>query len=272
MSSIIDVIIALLIMLPIGYVSLVKRWLSKIGALTALIMGLVLMVFGSWACLMSALSFYILSSYFTVYRFEFKVSKSISQKIRDWRNVIANGAVATSFAVAEGIYGGGAFLGGFIGAISTATADTLATEIGLLYPGEPRLITDLKRKVQPGTSGAVSPLGGFGAILGALIIGLVFMISRLLDKQSTTNFNIVILSCITGIVGTIVDSLLGATIQAQYLCLKCNCITEESIHTCGSRPKLIRGYTFLNNNIVNLASTFTGGLLGFALAYFIPLS
>lgn len=272
MSSIIDVIIALMIMLPIGYVSLVRRWLSKIGALAALTIGLVLIVFGGWAFLMAVISFYILSSYFTMYRFEFKISKSVAQKVRGWKNVIANGAVATLFAIAEGIYGGGAFLGGFIGAISTATADTLATEIGLLYPGEPRLITDLRRKVRPGTSGAISPLGEFGAILGVLIIGLVFMISRILDGQLIANFNIVILSCITGIIGTTVDSLLGATIQAQYLCFKCNCITEESMHTCGSRSKLIRGYVFFNNNVVNLTSTLTGGLLGFILAYLIPLS
>jgi uncharacterized protein (TIGR00297 family) len=259
-------------MLPIGYISLVKKWLSRIGALTALIMGLILIVFGGWACLIAVLSFYVLSSYFTTYRFEFKASRSIAQKTRSWRNVIANGVVAMFFAIAEGIYGGEVFLGGFIGAVSTATADTLATEIGLLYPGEPRLITNLKRKVQPGTSGAVSPLGEFGAVLGALVIGLVFMISRLLDGQLVSSFNILVLSCITGIVGTTVDSILGATIQAQYFCFKCNCVTEESIHTCGFKSKLIHGCSFFSNDIVNLTSTLTGGLLGFILTYFIPLS
>jgi uncharacterized protein (TIGR00297 family) len=272
MSSIINVIIALLVMLPIGYISLVKKWLSRVGALTALIMGLILIFFGGWTCLIVVLSFYVLSSYFTMYRFELKASKSAAQKTRSWRNVMANGIVATFFTIAEGIYGGEAFLGGFIGAISTATADTLATEIGLLYPGEPRLITNLKRKVQPGTSGAVSPLGEFGAVLGVLVIGLVFMISRPLDGQLVSSFNILILSCITGIVGTTVDSILGVTIQAQYFCFKCNCITEESKHTCGFRSKLIHGYSFFSNDIVNITSTLTGGLLGFILTYFIPLS
>lgn len=272
MSSIVDVIIALLIMLFIGYISLVKEWLSRIGALAALTIGFILIVFGGWTCLIAVISFYILSSYFTMYKSELKASKSAAQKVRGWKNVMANGIVATLFIVAEGIYGGECFLGGFIGAISTATADTLATEIGLLYPEEPRLITNLSRKVQPGTSGAVSPLGEFGAMLGVLVIGLVTMISRPLDGQPIGNFNILILSCITGLTGTTVDSLLGATVQAQYLCSKCNSVAEESIHTCGSKSKLIRGYAIFSNNVVNLTSTLIGGLLGFILARFIPLS
>ena len=43
------------------------------------------------------------------------------------------------------------FVGGFIGAIATATADTLASEIGILQ--QPRLITTFQ-KVDPGTDGA----------------------------------------------------------------------------------------------------------------------
>ena len=58
--------------------------------------------------------------------------------------------------------------GGFIGAVATATADTLASEIGVLQ--EPRLITNFK-KVPAGTDGAISILGTSAAIVGAGIIG-----------------------------------------------------------------------------------------------------
>ncbi len=58
---------------------------------------------------------------------------------------------------------------GFIGSIATATADTMASEVGVATT--PRLITNFK-KVPPGTDGGVSVLGTFAGIVGAGLIGL----------------------------------------------------------------------------------------------------
>ena len=78
------------------------------------------------------------------------------------KNVISNGLVAFLMAAFGSYYL--PLAGGFIGAVATATADTLASEIGVLQ--EPRLITTFK-KVPAGTDGAISILGTSAAIVGA---------------------------------------------------------------------------------------------------------
>ncbi len=61
--------------------------------------------------------------------------------------MVANGSVASAFAVAYGLTYFTPFALGYLGAIGTSAADTLATEIGLLNPYAPRLITNLNRQV-----------------------------------------------------------------------------------------------------------------------------
>ena len=62
-----------------------------------------------------------------------------------------------------------------------------------------------------------------------------------------------------------VDSLLGATVQAMYYCPACEKETERRIHNCGTRTRPMRGVTWLNNDVVNFIATFFGGLLAMAI-------
>jgi hypothetical protein len=60
----------------------------------------------------------------------------------------------------------------------------------------------------------------------------------------------------------LLDSLLGATVQAIYTCPTCNKETERHpTHTCGTQTVLKRGWPWLNNDWVNTACAFAGGLL-----------
>ena len=123
------------------------------------------------------------------------------------------------------------FVGGFIGAIATATADTLASEIGILQ--QPRLITTFQ-KVDPGTDGAVSPLGTVVGMTGALIIGMSSYFLGVISNPLSA----ILVSVISGTVGCFMDSLLGATFE------RANLITNEH---------------------VNLLATITGAIIGILL-------
>ncbi|HEY47132.1 MAG: hypothetical protein AMJ88_10355 [Anaerolineae bacterium SM23_ 63] len=171
---------------------------------------------------------------------------------RDTGQVLANGGIPVILAVLYGLTGGSLWLVGLVGALAASTADTWATEIGVLARRQPYLISTGKR-VEPGTSGAVTPEGTLAAFGGAGVIGSV---AWLLHGTAT----LVVLAFVGGFVGALFDSLLGATVQAIYHCPTCGKETERHPHhTCGSETHILRGWPWLNNDAVNFASSVIGG-------------
>lgn len=171
---------------------------------------------------------------------------------RDTGQVLANGGIPVILAVLYGLTGGNLWLVGLVGALAASTADTWATEIGVLARRQPFLISTGKR-VEPGTSGAVTPEGTLAAIGGAGVIGSA---AWLLHGTGT----LVVLALVGGLVGALLDSLLGATVQAIYHCPTCDKETERHpIHSCGSETHILRGWSWLNNDSVNFASSVIGG-------------
>lgn len=265
-----ELLIALLVLIFLAIISIKFRLVDRAGTVAAFIIGFIILIFGGWKWFLILILFHFFAGFFTKYKYDFKCSLGVAEArggARTWTNVVGNGGVATFFALAEGFLGGGAFFGGFLGAISTAAADTFATEIGLLYPRNPRLITNPRRKVPPGTSGAISPYGEIAIFMASALIGFIAIIINVDPYFSP--FKIFMTSIISGFLGSTFDSILGATVQAQYWCEKCGRVCETPIHSCGSRTKLIRGFSFLNNHLVNFISTTVGGLIGFSLSYFV---
>jgi uncharacterized membrane protein len=70
-----------------------------------------------------------------------------------------------------------------------------------------------------------------------------------------------------GLAGSLVDSLLGATVQAMYFCPACQKETERHpTHACGARTDRIRGWSWLGNDAVNFAATAFGALLAIGIS------
>ena len=148
---------------------------------------------------------------------------------------------------------------GFLGAVATATADTLATEIGLLNPAQPRMITNLHRKVAAGTSGGISPFGELATLLGSLIIGLAAWLLGVAKLDGYSIGTILLITVLAGLVGCTIDSLIGASIQGMFKCAVCGRTTENKKH-CGKSTQRIRGSGIIDNNMVNFIATGLGAL------------
>ncbi len=237
--------------------SLKFKVLDRKGTLAAIPVGYVILVLGDLRYFLVLLIFFAVSGAATKIRIR-KIGRGFSEKdwIRSWRNVLANGLIPTIIILLAALSPGDEtklMAAGYLGGIGTAFADTLATEIGLLYPHDPRIITSFKR-ADRGTPGAVSPYGYAGGALALLILCGVAYALNLQDPR------LLLSVFISGIIGMNVDSFLGATVQAKYRCSVCGKLTENAVH-CGKPAQKISGVKLITTHIVNLISILIGASL-----------
>lgn len=276
----------------IGLAAWRARALSRQGAMAATLLGTVIFGLGGFGWAFVLLGFFISSSVLS--RLFRKRKAALEEKFskgskRDAVQVAANGGIAGIFVLLHLLAPDAAWpWAGFAGALAAANADTWATELGVLNPGVPRLITNGKA-VEPGTSGGVSPLGMLAATGGALVIALLGVIfwqghvfsplagapdwlawaagssaSRLPAGQAILGL---VGLTLAGLSGSLVDSFLGATQQAIYYCPACQKETERHpLHSCGAATQLVRGLPWLNNDWVNTLCTLAGAGLAVLMA------
>ena len=186
----------------LGFVTYKRKSLDILGTAIMIIMGIVIIFSAGANWLLLIVLFLVMSLIATKYSRKYKMSLGEFEGRRTSKNVISNGVVACFMAAFGGYYM--PFVGGFIGAIATATADTLASEIGVLDQN-PRLITTFQ-KVDPGTNGAVSVLGTTVGIVGAAIIGIAACLLGIISDPVAA----IAVSIVSGTVGCFMDSILGA--------------------------------------------------------------
>ncbi|MGB7875475.1 MAG: DUF92 domain-containing protein, partial [Anaerolineales bacterium] len=172
-----QLIIGFFLAVVIAYLAYRARSLDRSGAIAALIVGTVIFGMGGWRWAILLLTFFITSSGLSR---AFKDRKrEASEKYakggqRDAGQVFGNGGIATLFAALHFFFPEAAWPWlGFAASLAAVNADTWATELGVLNPTSPRLITNLRKVVEKGTSGGVSLAGTLASLAGAGIIGLL---------------------------------------------------------------------------------------------------
>ncbi len=205
-----------LLLFILGFITYYRKSLDLFGSAVMIIMGIVIIFSAGVNWLLLIVLFLVMSLLATKYSKKYKRSLGQFEGRRTSKNVISNGVVACFMAAFGGYYL--PFVGGFIGAIATATADTLGSEIGVLDP-HPRLITTFQ-SVDPGTNGAVSVLGTVVGIVGAAIIGIVAWLLGIVPSPLSA----IAVSVISGFVGCFTDSILGALFENRGM------ITNEHVN------------------------------------------
>ncbi len=262
-------LLGLFFSIGIGLLAYRRRSLSRSGVAGAVVTGTTTFGLGGWAWGLSLIFFFVSSSLFSHFRARDKAAiaedKFSKGSQRDIGQVAANGGMATLLALGYGITSSPLrrelLQAGYVGVIATATADTWATELGVLSPHPPRLITT-GALTTPGTSGGVTSLGTGAAALGALASGLFFWS---LQRCRRSLLVLPLVALISGIIGNFFDSFLGATTQAMFYCPVCAKETERQSHNCGTRTRPLRGLPWMTNDTVNFLSTLVGGLVAMLL-------
>jgi uncharacterized protein (TIGR00297 family) len=233
-----------------------QKVLDKWGSILAFVIGGTIGIFGGILWLILLVFFLITSFGSTKYKYSLKKEKGVQEGKRGERhvkNVLANGLMPTFIAVIS--FEDFHFIEekwmaeiAFIAALSVAAADTVASELGV-FSDQTYLITNLRKRVRPGTSGGISLLGQFWALIAATytaVMGWVmfFLIPHILPGSidgvsvpgswPSSSYAMIIIPIVIGFLGCQIDSVLGATLEQKG---------------------------WVSNNGVNLVSTSLGGLI-----------
>ncbi|KAA3619404.1 MAG: DUF92 domain-containing protein [Calditrichaeota bacterium] len=229
------------------------------GALATFILGVIIFGYAGWLYTIPILFFFLASS--TLSHLPNKNNLSCDKTTepgakRNVNQVLANGLAPLACIMISFVAPHNYLYIFYLAALASATADTWATEIGLMSKTPPRSITSWK-SIEPGMSGGITMLGIFGALAGAGLVTIVGYLASL--KFAPVPLTLVEMTSIivAGLLAQFVDSLFGAMWQRKNRCVSCGKITERNWH-CKLRTAHFRGKSWLNNDAVNLICGFSG--------------
>jgi uncharacterized protein (TIGR00297 family) len=254
-----------------GTIALIARWMRSLtwsGVFAGVLVGALSVTFGGYAIAVAIIIFFVSGSALgRIRNANADRARSFAAKgaTRDAVQVIANGGVATVCAVAAGVLAtagrsdASAWVAAGVCAVAAASGDTWSTEIGAFSRTAPRRITDLRR-VDAGTSGGVSLLGTSAAPLGGMLVGAAGLARP--DLMAAASW--LAAGAAAGLVGSLIDSVLGATVQGQWRCTACSRVQDARVHPGCDRPgELCRGVAWLDNDGVNALATVAGAVVGY---------
>lgn len=193
---------------------------------------------------------------------------------RNWVQVLSNSAIATVLLLVLALHQEHAWclntkdsilvtglIGGIIGHYCCCNGDTWSSEIGILSNEEPRLITTFK-KVRKGTNGAITVDGLLAAAAAGFVIGLAYVIVGFVSAECDSDVSwkqllVVPVATASGLLGSMIDSLLGATLQYSGYCT----VRKKVVSKKAPTVKRITGVDILDNNAVNAVSILLTSLL-----------
>lgn len=271
-------LISCLIPIPIAVFGYKKKSVNLSGALLGMVVAFILTL-SNYCFLADLLVFFLSSSKATRFRPHLKRKFEEDFKEggqRNWIQVLCNGGMATQLALLYLLdvgasekpidfvknYRSSWLSVGVLGVFACCNGDTWASELGpVLCKSDPFLITSWKR-VPKGTNGGISFIGTICSAVGGLLIGLFHYLTILYFSDSNIlmyappQWPIILYGCLAGFIGSLIDSLLGATLQYSGLDKDGKVVSYSSVSV-----KHISGKNILDNHSVNLLSTIIMGLL-----------
>ncbi|HEY1271288.1 MAG TPA: DUF92 domain-containing protein [Terriglobales bacterium] len=220
---------ALVVALGFSVVARVMRGVNRSGAIAGAAVSFLIYGCAGPAAFATLVWVFVLTLLATRMGYARKLRSGTAEKGsgRTASQVIANTGVAVIAGLVFARRGESAFLAGLVAALAEVAADTVSSECGQAAESQARLITTWK-SVPPGTNGAISLAGTIAGSAAALLVGLASAGLRLVPLHLAS------VAAAAGVIGMLVDSLLGATLEHRRL---------------------------LNNNAVNFLGTLSAALI-----------
>lgn len=166
---------------------------------------------------------------------------------------------------------------GIVAQYAAVAADTFSSELGILAKGQPFLITAPWQQVPRGTNGGVTLDGLMYGGLGSL---LLTQTSRLmlfyLPPHKAVDWKAAALLTFMGLMGSVIDSLLGAVVQATVTDKGTGRVVEghggQRVKVVEGGSRVQMGWDLLTNNGVNFAMAALTSLLAIGTAWALDLS
>jgi uncharacterized protein (TIGR00297 family) len=235
--------------LPFCWLMVRRGSLTVSGALTASLLGIVVVIGSGSTVWLLPLFLFLLSSSLIGKIFPVKTAAGDSKQKqpRDATQVLANGAVYGWLAAFSWPKEGLAYLiypiteVWLLTAMAIATADTWSSEIGQ-YFRHPTYDLVKWRKVPPGLSGGVSIIGTLAGLGGsAFIVGTCFWLVPYVEPSTAIK-----IVC-AGFLGMLLDSVLGSLFQAKYRDLVTGALSDAP----GEGKERVGGFGWMTNDLVN---------------------
>lgn len=154
---------------------------------------------------------------------------------------------------------------------ATGLADTLASELGILttpflqkLQRGPVLVTQPWKSVPPGTNGGVTIAGCFWSLIGGAAIGVLTLVMDAISGLHPASYAVpfLVYTSVSGLLGSLLDSIIGATCQATYYDPATHLVYHFSSPNRPETAHRITGANLLTNEQVNLVSTALAVALG----------
>ncbi|WP_205529362.1 DUF92 domain-containing protein [Taibaiella koreensis] len=231
-----SLLVAVAVLTAGAFAAVKLRKLTVAAGAAAFVVGLAIYMGGGLTGLLSLAVFFILATWATGHKKKVKAvleHKGRHQERRKAGQVLANGGVAALAGMLACLapQEQALYTSMLSGALSSATADTLASELGMVYGRHAVNILSWKREAR-GLDGVVSLEGTLIGIGGSALIAL----TDALGHGFGPRMGIIILA---GTLGNLADSLLGATLERKH---------------------------YLNNDLVNTFNTLIAALAVWAMA------
>ncbi len=235
------------------------KFLTPSGSVATFLLASAVFGIGGWKWTVPILTFFVLSSVLSRLGNDRKRAfENVFEKTgaRDHVQVAANGGIPGALILLQSLLPAVDLYPVYVGALAAATADTWGTEVGTYVRGGTIQLPAF-RAVPPGTNGGISAAGFLGGVAGAAVIAL----SAMGWAGGRVGGGPIIAA---GVVGALVDSVLGATLQARFACVVCGKPTERFRH-CQEATTHTGGLLWMRNDAVNALCGLSGALTALVL-------